>query len=314
VGDSAIQPPASNLQPPVSALLIRNPVARHALDDATLARAMDIARVAGWQIETVDTERAGHATPLARDAASRGVDVVIVHGGDGTLNDAVNGLAGTQTGVAVLRGGTANVWAKEARLPKDPVRAMRAIVAGERRRIDLGVANGRYFLLMCGVGLDAAIVARVGSRMKRRLGALAYIVAGVTAVFRTKAWQTDVAIDGSAERSLYWLLAGNTRSYGGMVNITHRALADDGQLDVALMRRGGVPRIIADGVRVLLRRHDRSPNVRYTRARTLEIAAPGIPIQLDGEACGQTPLRLEVAPLALNVIVPSGLRSPLFER
>ncbi len=275
---------------------------------------IDVAAAAGWEVETVATDREGRATKLARDAAERGVDVVVVYGGDGTLNEAVNGLAGTRTAVAILRGGTANVWAKETHVPKDAVKAMRVIVAGERRAVDLGVANGRYFLLMCGVGLDAAIVERVGARTKRRLGAFAYIVSGARAVFGTKAWRTDVAIDGTHEPSLYWLLAGNTRSYGGMVEITHRALADDGLLDIALMRRGGVLRVIADGVRVLLRRHDRSSNVRYSRARSLEIAAPGIPIQLDGEACGVTPLRLEVAPLALNVIVPARLRSPLFSR
>ena len=295
-----------------TALLIRNPVARHALDDATLSRVIDVAVDAGWQIETSATDREGRGTELARDAAARGVDVVVVHGGDGTLNEAVNGLAGASTAVAILRGGTANVWAKETRTPKHAVKAMRAVVAGERRRVDLGVANGRYFLLMCGVGLDAAIVGRVGARTKRRLGALAYIIAGVGAVFRIKAWRADVTIDGATEPSLYWLLAGNTRSYGGMVNITHRAIADDGLVDIALMRRGGVLRVIADGVRMLLRRHERSSNVRYAQTRSLEITTPGIPIQLDGEAYGETPLRLEVAPLALNVIVPAGLRSPLF--
>jgi diacylglycerol kinase family enzyme len=216
--------------------------------------------------------------------------------------------------VAVLRGGTANVWAKESRTPKDPVKAMRVIVSGERRRIDLGVANGRYFLLMCGVGLDAEIVARVGSRMKRRLGALAYLIAGVKAVVTMKAWRTNVEIDGARETSLYWLLAGNTRSYGGTVEITHRAVADDGMLDIALMRRGGVLRVLADGARVLLRRHERSSNVLSCRTHTLAIDAPGIPIQLDGEACGETPLRIEVAALALNVIVPAEVRSPLFGR
>jgi YegS/Rv2252/BmrU family lipid kinase len=308
-----LDPPDSSLEPPVTtALLIRNPVARHALNDATLSRVIDVAVDAGWRIETVATDREGRATELARDAAARGVDVVVVHGGDGTLNEAVNGVAGTATAVAILRGGTANVWAKETRVPKDAVKAMHAIVAGERRRVDLGVANGRYFLLMCGVGLDAAIVSRVGARWKRRLGALAYIVAGAAAVLRTKAWPAEVTIDGAAEPSLYWLLAGNTRSYGGAVSITHRAVADDGVLDVVLMRRGGVLRVIADGVRVLLRRHERSSNVRYAQAHTLTIDAPGIPIQLDGEVCGETPLRIEVAPLALNVIVPAGWRSPLF--
>jgi YegS/Rv2252/BmrU family lipid kinase len=297
------------------AVIIRNPVARHPLKGDTLQRVLAVARQAGWTIETLATEHAGHATDLARDAAARRIDVVIVHGGDGTLNEVVNGLAGTDTAVAILRGGTANVWAKETRCPKDPVAAMRTIVAGRRRRIDLGRANGHYFLLMCGVGLDAAIVPVVPPRWKRRLGAFAYISAGVIMAFRTKAWRTDLTIDDDAsERSLYWMLAGNTRSYGGVLNITHRAIADDGLLDVALMRRGGIYRVVVDAIRVLFKRHDRSPNVRYTRAQSIHIATPGIPLQVDGEAHGETPLRIVIAPLALSVIVPADLRSPLFSR
>ena len=318
------------------ALLIRNPVARHAIDKATLERVIDVAVAAGWQIETIATEHAGHGTELARAAAESSIDVIVVHGGDGTVNEVINGAAGTDAAVAVLRGGTANVWAKETQCAKDPVASMRAIVTGRRRRVDLGRANGRYFLLMAGVGLDAMIVPRVGSRMKRRFGAAAYIIAGVIAAFRTRAWRVEMTIDavpaaegsqtpsppveGSQapppatrpERSLYWLLAGNTRSYGGVVSITHRAIADDGLLDIVLMRRGGPLRLVADGVRLLLRRHDRSPNIRYVRARSVTITTPGISIQLDGELHGETPLTIEVAPLALNVIVPADLTSPLF--
>jgi diacylglycerol kinase (ATP) len=120
--------------------------------------------------------------------------------------------------------------------------------------------------------------------------------------------------EDASERSLYWMLAGNTRSYGGVLNVTHLAVADDGLLDVVLMRRGGVHRVIMDGVRALFRRHARSSNVRYVSARTIEITAPGIPVQVDGEEHGETPLRIEVAPLALNVIVPAELQTPLFSR
>jgi YegS/Rv2252/BmrU family lipid kinase len=303
----------------MQALLIRNPVARHALDDATLSRIIDVAENAGWQIETVATDRAGRATELARAAAERGVDVVIVHGGDGTVNEAVNGVAKTETAIAVLRGGTANVWAKETQCAKDPVSSMRGIVSGRRRRVDLGRANAaggeRFFLLMCGVGLDAAIIPVVPPKWKRRLGALSYVVAGIITVFRTKAWRCQITIDGDAsERSLYWMLAGNTRSYGGVLNVTHLAIADDGLLDIALMRKSGIHRVIADGVRALFRRHARSSNVRYVSARMVEITTPGIPVQVDGEEHGKTPLRVEVVPLALSVIVPASLTSPLFSR
>jgi YegS/Rv2252/BmrU family lipid kinase len=294
-------------------------VARHPIDGETLQRVLEIARDAGWTIETIHTERGGHATELSSKAAADGVDVVIVHGGDGTLNEVVNGLAGTETAVAVLRGGTANVWAKETQCPKDPIASMRAIVGGRRRHVDLGraesMAGSRYFLLMCGVGLDAAIIPAVSPRWKRRLGALSYIVGGIIMVFRTKAWRVDMEIDGEAsERSLYWMLAGNTRSYGGVLNVTYLAVADDGLLDIALMRKSGIHRVIMDGVRALFRRHARSSNVRYVSARAVEITTAGIPVQVDGEEHGETPLRIEVVPLALHVIVPRELKSPLFSK
>lgn len=298
-----------------TALLIRNPVARRKLSDEQLSSIIDVAEAAGWSIETVATDRAGAATQLARSAAERGVDIVVVHGGDGTLNDAINGLAGTRTAVAILRGGTANVWAKETRTPKDATRAMRSIVGGVRQQVDLGRAGDRYFLLMCGVGLDARIVATVGVRMKRWLGAAAYVLTGATQALRTRAWPAAITIDGDAsERSLYFMLVGNTRNYGGTIDITHRAVADDGVLDVALMRRGGVLNLLRDGARVLFKRHDRSPNVRFGTAQSIDIATAGIPVQVDGEAAGDTPMRIEVAPLALHVIVPAQLRSPLFSR
>jgi len=296
-----------------TALLIRNPVARRKLSADRLNQLLAVARDAGWEIETVVTPHAGAATHIARDAAERGIDVVIVYGGDGTINEAINGLAGTRTAMATLRGGTANVWAKETQCAKDPVKSMRAVVSGVQRRIDLGRVNDRYFLLMCGIGLDACIVETVGVRMKRWLGAASYVVAGALQVLRTRAWRVDATIDDDAsETSLYWLLAGNTRSYGGVAQITYRAVVDDGALDVALMRRGGIVNLVRDGARALFRRHDRSPNVRFGRARRLEISTPGIPVQVDGEAAGETPVQIEVAPQALTVIVPAGLRSPLF--
>jgi len=303
-----VLPPA-----PGRALLIRNPIARHRLSNAQVSAMAAIALEAGWRLEHITTERAGDATGLARDAAARGYAAVIVHGGDGTVNEAVNGLADTQTALAVTRGGTANVWAKETRVPKDPVQAMQGIVRGERRRIDLGRANGRYFLLMAGVGLDARIVDNVGVRMKRRLGAASYMMAGAWTLMTTKPWRVRMIADGTPlETPLFWLLAGNTRSYGGVIELTHQAVVTDGRLDVALMRRGNALRLLRDGVLALLHRHERSPNVRYVFARELVIETEGVPVQLDGEACGETPVRISCVPAALTVITRRGLRSPLF--
>jgi len=294
-------------------VLIRNPASRRALDDATLARVLEIAHAAGWRVECVVSEYPRHPVQLAREAAQSGIDVVLVRGGDGTLNEAANGIAGTATALAVLPGGTANVWAKEMRIPRDPLKAMRAAVDGERRQVDLGRANGRYFLLMAGIGLDAAVIERVHPATKRRWGALSYIMAAVPQAFRARSRPVRLRLDTTeAETELYWMVVGNTRSYGGFRDITLRAVADDGLLDVALMRRGGVRRLCLDGARVLVGRHPGSPNIDYARVREVVVAAEGLPLQVDGEVIGETPVQIEVAPRALNVIVPRGLRSPLF--
>jgi YegS/Rv2252/BmrU family lipid kinase len=312
-------------------VIISNPTSRRQLKPPQLEAAAGMMRAAGWDVTITATQRAEHATEVAREAAEQLVDVVVANGGDGTVNEVINGLAGSDTALGVLPGGTANVWAKEASIPKDAAKAMRIVLDGERRRIDLGVANGRHFLLMAGIGLDAAIIPRVNPWLKRRAGALAYVIAGVVTAIRTKPWDarlhvaqppSAVQIPGNADAvdqdaippiaaPLYWMVAGNTRNYGGLVEIAHRALADDALLDLVLMRRGGL-HLVPDGLRVFLRRHDRSPNVLYTQTARIAIETPGIPVQLDGERCMETPLLLEVAPRALTVILPRGRRSRLF--
>ncbi len=297
-----------------TSVVIRNPASRRSLDERRLRAALDIARSAGWDVTVAATERETHATEIALDAAARGIDVIIVNGGDGTINETINGIAGTHVALATIRGGTANVWAGEIRMDRDPVKAMRQIVHGERQRIDVGRADGRCFLLMAGVGFDGEVVPMVGERMKRRLGPVAYIVAGVRTMFGARERPVAMSINGVRAQDttqLFWMLVSNTRSYGGITDIMFRAEADDGLFDVAVMHRGGPWRLLTDGVRVLLKRHEASKNIDYLRARVVEIDTPGLPVQLDGELWGATPMRFEIWPQALTVIVPSGLQTPL---
>jgi diacylglycerol kinase (ATP) len=297
----------------ITCVVIRNPASGRSLDDRKLDAALDVARDAGWDVSVAVTEREEHATEIARDAAARGVNVIIVNGGDGTINEAINGIAGTATALATLRGGTANVWAGEIHMERDPVKAMRQIVHGERRLVDLGRADGRCFLLMAGIGFDAEIVPGVNRRLKRLIGPLAYILAGVVAVFRARDRVASVRVDGAAsETRAHWMLVSNTRSYGGITDIMFRAEADDGLFDFGIMHRGGPWRTAIDGVRVLFNRHERSANIDYVKAREVVVETAGLAVQLDGERWGTTPMRFEVWPRALTVIVPAGLRTPLF--
>jgi YegS/Rv2252/BmrU family lipid kinase len=295
------------------ALAIYNPVARGAPPVARLRAAAE--SLDGWEVSLQETGHAGHATALAREAAQRGLDAVVACGGDGTVNEVANGLAHSQTALAVVRGGTANVWAKEARLPKKVDAAVGLLAEGETRTIDLGLARERYFLLMAGVGFDAAIVREVSSTLKRRIGAAAYLLHGIQRAITYRTRQAELTADGvSMPDGLYWLLLGNTRSYAGVLNVTHLAQADDGRLDLCLLRKGGLLRLAWLAPWVLLGRHQKRPEVLYQRLTSFEIATAGLPVQVDGEYLGETPMRFEVAPAALRVIVPRALKSALFAR
>ena len=267
----------------------------------------------GWETSLETTAAPGHATELARVAAQRGLDAVVACGGDGTVHEVANGLAGSPTALAVVPGGTANVWAKEARLPRRPAAAVRLLAEGETRTIDLGRAGDRYFLLMAGVGFDAAIVRRVSGALKRRLGAASYLLHGLRLGLTYRAAPAELLVDEEQQPGkVYWLLLGNTRNYAGLLNITDQALADDGELDLCLLRTGGLPKLAWLVAWVLLRRHHRRAGVLYRRVASLEVRTPGLPVQVDGEYLTETPLRFEVAQGALQVVVPRGLRSPLF--
>ncbi|MEX0786664.1 MAG: diacylglycerol kinase family protein, partial [Dehalococcoidia bacterium] len=290
------------------ALLILNPAARNAPPIEKLQDAID--GLDGWEVALEQTNGPGHATALAAGAAKGELDVVIACGGDGTVNEVVNGLAGSRTALAVVRGGTANVWAKEARLPKDASAAIRLVAEGEERVVDLGRANERYFLLMAGVGLDAAIVRDVSPTWKRRIGAAAYLLHGISVARRYQDVEAELLPGLSG--NLCWLLVANVRNYAGLVELALHAQVDDGKLDVCLLRKGGLRRLAWLAPWVVLRRHDRRAHVEYRQQESLDVATPGLPVQLDGEYAGETPMRFEVAPGALRVIVPRGQRRPIF--
>ena len=143
----------------------------------------------GHDVQIVETSRRGHATRFAQDAASRGVDVVVAFGGDGTLNEIAAGIADSSTALAVLPGGSTNVFARSIGLPNDPIAAARLLVLalkeGHIRRVGLGMVNGRYFCFHTGVGFDAAVVREVEKRasVKRWMGHPLFIYAALRTWF-----------------------------------------------------------------------------------------------------------------------------------
>lgn len=292
--------------------LVWNPLARR-LTAPKLEAAVAHLRAAGWEADLRRTEGPRHATALALQAATAGFDVVAACGGDGTVNEVVNGLAGSSTALAVVPGGTANVWAKEVGLPRDPLRAARLIVEGERRTVDVGSAGGRRFLLMAGAGFDAHVVNRVAPTVKQRLGAASYVLQGLRELVRYQGAPQTLHLDGrECATPVFWLVLGNTRSYGGVVRITNRALVDDGLLDLCVFQQPGVFPFAFYGLGILAGRHGGARGTVWERVHVLEVDGPPLPVQVDGEPAGHTPMRFWAEPGALQAIVPARCRSPLF--
>lgn len=276
------------------------------------------------------TAAVGHAAELAREAAAKAA-VVFACGGDGTINEVANGLVGSESALGVLRGGMGDVFGKEVGIPRRPEAALRLLLEGERRRFDLGTATGpniaclpapgtalaaqrRYFLLLAGVGFDAEVVRRVPPQPKRRLGTASYVLWGLRELARYRPLRARVQLDGGDEREvdLFWLLLGNTRSYGGVIDITARAVVDDGLLDAYIFAGRGLGWAIATGLRIALRRQDGARGVWSGRVAELAVTTPGLPLQADGEYFGQTPVTFGVAHAALDVLVPQGGADHLF--
>ncbi len=243
----------------------------------------------------------------ARASADRGDQALFVVGGDGTLRLAAQGLAGSPTALAAVPAGTVNVWAKEAGIPGRPRAAIDAHLSGQVVSIDVGRCNGEAFLLMAGVGWDGAIAAAVSPRLKRPLGPLAYALQAARMLPRLRTVPARWSADGrTTEGRLALLVAGNTRLYGGFLRFTPQGSARDGLLDVCALCPGGVLDTGRLAAALVLGRLHRDPVARYERVRELVIETPGIRIQLDGDAAGQTPATITIEPGALRVSLPAG--------
>ncbi|MGE0059354.1 MAG: diacylglycerol kinase family protein [Dehalococcoidia bacterium] len=288
------------------ALIIYNPNARNAPRTERLKSAADLYRIHGWQIDLAPTHAPGHATLLAREAAEAGTPVIFSCGGDGTLNEVINGVVNTPAQLSLIRGGTGNVFAKEINIGRTPEKALRVLLEGEEGRFDLGKANDRYFLLMCGIGFDAEVVRKVPRRPKRLLGTTSYVLWGVAEATHYRSTQVVMRLGADEEQQidLYWLLLGNTRSYGGVLNIAHEAIADDGLLDAYLFAGNRIP--LTTAARLAMQRQDGAPGVSFQRIKELEIMTPGIPVQADGEYFGETPMKFTIEKQALTILMPPG--------
>jgi diacylglycerol kinase (ATP) len=261
----------------------------------------------GWDVAVRPTEGEGHATLLAREALEEGVDRVVVIGGDGTVNETLNGLAGSDVPLAIVPTGTVNVLALELGLPLDPPDAVRVAAEAGATRIDLGLAGERYFALMAGVGLDADVVSRVRPTMKRALKEAAFVLQGLTTYLTSKHPLVQIECADRCTEG-YFVVLGNARNYGGTFGITPLADMRDGLLDVVVLKDMGFLSVAHYWLAALLSAHLQHPKVEYFRTASarLTVAEGDSPVlvQTDGEIAGRLPLECRVVPGALRIVTP----------
>lgn len=279
----------------------------------------------GWQVSSRETWGPGDATTFAREAVATGCQAVFVVGGDGTVGEAANGLAGSDVALGVLPAGVGNVWALEMGIPTpSPMRrhplldAAEVLAEGEIRRIDLGKAGQRHFILWAGIGLDAKVTERMEPRDKpaKHLGTLAYAVAAVLVAKDFRGTRTRVVIDGHRINTRSMLvIVSNAQLYARLVRVAAEAYLDDGLLDVCIFKGINLASTVHHAIRIFARRHLRDPQVEYYRCKKVSIStATPLPVQVDGDPIGTTPMEFEIVPQALNIIVPRNSSSQLFLR
>ena len=293
------------------AVLISNPNAGRGGSHraAEIERFCDLLKTGNLQVELMNTEAASDATRLAAEATAKGATDVIVSGGDGTINEALQGLVGTNTRLAIWPRGTANVLAYDLKFPVKLELAAEAIVRKRTRRIHIGCAideaSGvkRYFLLMAGIGIDATVARTVRTALKRRIGKGAFWYAGMAFLLRWNPVPFTMEIAGERSTVTFACVA-NAASYGGGLVLTPRAQIDKPEFEILLI--DSYSRLSYLYLLSLVMRGRVKPGTagaRYlyaTQARAMGDAL----VQVDGEVIGTTPMSFEIAPETIEVIVP----------
>lgn len=306
----------------MKATLIFNPVAGQREVRTHLRNVVGYLAENGWTVEWKETTLEISATDLAREAVEQGAEVVIAAGGDGTINGVINGLAEQpNVRLGILPTGTANVWARESGLANVSLlgpnleAAGAVLVDGVTLPIDVGKAGDDYFLLMAGVGFDALVTRHIDLDMKKRVGALAYAWTAIKEARRYRGARVRVTIDGVEATYSAWLVTISNSKLYALVPLAVDASVTDGLLDVGIFTGRSWPAILRHAVGIALGRHMHDPEVKFLRGKEIIVqSVPPLPVQVDAEPTGQTPMTFTVVPQALRVIVPREMAGSLSEQ
>lgn len=267
---------------------------------------------AGFEVDVYKTKGGGDATDVARESKKSGdYDIIVAAGGDGTINEVLNGIMPDPIEMGILPLGTSNVLCRALKLPLNPLKAADAIISGKSLNIDIGLANSRYFSTMVSCGFDAYTIEQTSLRVKKITGKYAYVIAGIKSIYHFKPQPISLIADNKPMNSDAMLICiSNAHLYAGNYQLSPDAKIDDGLFDVFIYTGKDIYRFIYFLSRLFFRFHLNYPDTKRFRVKNLELKTPGrVLYQGDGDLFGRLPLKVTIMPAALKIAGVTGWKN-----
>ncbi|MHB1335758.1 MAG: diacylglycerol/lipid kinase family protein [Candidatus Humimicrobiaceae bacterium] len=292
------------------------------INSGLIKKILFLLKAKGFTVDKIETSGIGEATEKIKKYIkdrNMSVKMVVVAGGDGMINEAINALAFSKIPLGIIPRGTGNAFAKDKKIPFSLEKAIDVLKPDNIKKIDLGIVNEkRYFLMMCSCGFDVKAISNLNPGLKKKFKVLAYVYHGVKAFFTYKPVELGIKING--ENILckgYFFIASNVRSYGfPMAQIAPEASIDDGLLDICVFMNKSKISFIANILAIFLKTHINFKNVFYIKTANELILEQGSSdvikknrqntpmVQLDGDICCRLPVRIRIEKKALNIFLP----------
>jgi diacylglycerol kinase (ATP) len=284
--------------------LIVNPAAKSGKNKEFLPKIKSYFSRKKYSLHVFPTQKKGDAIFLAKEAAKRKFDVVIAGGGDGTINEVLNGIAGSKSQLGIIPLGTTNVLSLELKIPYEPLEACKFIVSNKPKKLDIGKVNDRYFLSWAGIGLDSRMIQDTENipQLKLIFGKIAYPLSGLKTLLTYTPSRISVEADGK-HYSGYFVLVGNISYYGGKFKVLPKAQANDGKLDICIFKKKNLIHNFRYGMAIGIGQHVNYDDVVYMQVKKIRLDSfkPAL-IHADAELVSKTPAEIIIKPRFVDVI------------
>ncbi len=286
-------------------LVIGNPISSGGKAGRLIDEMSEVLEGRGHEVEKFVTAAAGDAEKRVAKITDE-FDRMVVVGGDGTLNEVVNGAPDAcPVPLAQLPTGNANLLARELGLPWTPKAAIDYIEDGEVLMADQGVVNGRKFLMIVSVGFDAAVTEDIKRVRKAKLGNLGYVIPTIRTLTSHRTPTLGVVVDGVRQRPGAIVMVANVRNYGGFTEIAHRAKIDSGCFDIVILPSDKIISVTKYAVMGRLSNVSKIKGVQYLHGADVEISCEdSVAVQMDGDYFGRTPVKISLLPDRISLLAP----------